>query len=103
MTRKTFDDWKILVEKQIASGLTVPQFCHRHNLSAKYFYARKSKVLNASNNAGFIQAHVMTNQTTLLTTETKQTIKLHTSSGELSLPGDTSAQFIIELLNGLAS
>ena len=103
MTRKTFDDWKSLVEKQIASGLSVPQFCHRHNLNPKYFYSRKSKIIRASNNTGFIQAHVITKQAALLATTAEQNIKLVTDSGELSLPHDTSAQFIVELLNGLAS
>jgi|TARA_R110002072_G_C7900304_1_gene529555 hypothetical protein len=103
MTRKTFDDWKSLVEKQIASGLSVPQFCNRHNLSPKYFYSRKSKVVRASKNADFIQAHVITKQTTLLATTAEQSIKLVTDSVELSLPRDTSAQFIVELLHGLAS
>lgn len=102
MTRKTFNDWKVLVEKQIASGLSVPQFCNQHNLNPKYFYSRKSKVVGASNKAGFIQAQVITEQTTLLATKTEQNIKLITASGELSLPRDTSAQFILELLNGLA-
>jgi hypothetical protein len=103
MTRKTFDDWKSLVEKQIASDLSVPQFCSRHNLNPKYFYSRKSKVVSASNNAGFIQAKVITKQTTRLETKPVQNIKLVTDSGELSLPRDTSAQFIVELLHGLAS
>ena len=101
MTRKTFDDWKSLVEKQIASGLSVPQFCNRHNLNPKYFYSRKSKVISASNKASFIQAQVITKQTSLLATTAEQNIKLVTDSGELSLPRDTSAQFIVELLNGL--
>lgn len=101
MTRKTFDDWKALVEKQIDSGLSVPQFCHKHHLNPKYFYSRKSKVVRASNNAGFIQAQVIAEQTTLLATKAEQSIKLITASGELSLPRDTSAQFILELLNGL--
>ena len=102
MARKTFDDWKALVEKQIASGLSVPQFCNQNNLNSKYFYAKKSKVVNASEHAGFTQANIITKQTSLLTTKIEQHIKLTTETGELSLPRDTSAQFIIELLNGLA-
>lgn len=33
MARRTFDDWKHLVDKQAASGLSVPQFCRQHNLN----------------------------------------------------------------------
>jgi hypothetical protein len=36
-----------------------------------------------------------------LATKAEQNIKLVTDPGELSLPRDTSAQFIVELLNGL--
>ena len=40
MQRRTLDDWKKLVDKQIASGLSVPKFCQEHQLNPKYFYAR---------------------------------------------------------------
>jgi len=103
MARKTFDDWKALVEKQIASGLSVPQFCNQHNLNPKYFYTRKSKVINATEHAGFIQAQVVRESNTLLASKAEQRIKLKTATGELSLPRDISAQFIVELLNGLTS
>ncbi len=102
MTRKTFDDWKNLVEKQIASGLSVPQFCHQHQLNPRYFYSRKSMICKARGNTGFIQAQVITKQTTLLAAKTAQNITLVTSAGELSLPCDTSPQFIAQLLNGLS-
>ncbi|MDX2367135.1 MAG: IS66 family insertion sequence element accessory protein TnpB [Colwellia sp.] len=96
MTRKTFDDWKNLVEKQIASGLSVPLFCNQHNLNHKYFYSRKSMIVNASDNAGFIQAQVITKQTTLLETKPEPSITFASPAGELTLPRDTSAQFIVE-------
>jgi putative transposase len=54
MTRKTFNDWKSLVDKQIASGLTVPNFCQQHNLNPKYFYSRKPMIYKADNNTAFI-------------------------------------------------
>ena len=49
MTRRTFDDWKYLVDKQTASGLSVPKFCSQHNLNPKYFYSRKSMISTKSN------------------------------------------------------
>ena len=103
MTRKTLDDWKHLVDKQIASGLSVPQFCVQHDLNPKYFYSRKSVINKESRNAGFIQAQVVTKRTTVVSTKNEQSIKLFVSAGELQLPDDTSAHFIVELLNGLAS
>ncbi len=103
MSRKTLDDWKILVEKQTASGLSVVQFCQQHNLNPKYFYSRKSLIYKTVSTAGFVQAQVVTEKTSPITIAHKASIKLNTSVGELSLPNDTSAQFIIEILNGLAS
>ena len=103
MSRKTFDDWKNLVDEQIASGSSVSQFCHQHQLNPKYFYSRKAMICKARDNTGFIQAHVITKQATLSVTKADQLITLVTPVAELSLPSDTSAQFIAELLNSLAS
>jgi hypothetical protein len=100
MRRKTYHEWKNLVEQQITSGLSVPKFCDQHQLSAKYFYARKAIIAKDNNRAGFIQAQIITKQT-LITQPVEYTIKLNLSVGELSFPHDTSPAFIAELLNGL--
>ena len=102
MTRRTFDDWKILVDKQNACGLSIPQFCRQHNLNPTYFYSRKSMVHAKSNEGNFIQAQIIAYQTTLLTNKPTQNIKLITSLAELQLPCNTSPAFIVELLNGLS-
>lgn len=47
MTRRTLDDWKLLIDKQLASGMSVPKFCQQHQLNEKYFYGRKSIFKNA--------------------------------------------------------
>lgn len=103
MSRKTLDDWKILVEKQNTSGLSVVQFCQQHNLNPKYFYSRKSLISKTASTTGFVQAQVITEKTSQITIANNTTIKLNTSVGELSLPNNTSAEFIIDILNGLAS
>ena len=102
MTRKTFDEWNNLVDEQIASGLSVPQFCEQQQLNPKYFYSRKAMVCKARDNTGFIQAQVISQQTHLVA-KVEQSIKLSTPAGELSLPVSTSATFIAELLNGLSA
>ncbi len=102
MTRRTFDDWKHLVDKQAASGLSVPMFCNQHNLNPKYFYSRKSMVSTKNNSGDFIQAQVISQQTTVVANKPEQSIKLITSIGELVLPCNTSPAFIVELLNGLS-
>lgn len=103
MSRRSFEDWQHLVEEQIASELSVPKFCQQHQISPGYFYARKSMVGKESNNVGFIQANVITKQITSIETKPVSTIKLTTAAAELSLPRETSAQFLVELLSGLAS
>jgi len=103
MSRKTLADWKILVDKQTTSGLSVVQFCQQHNLNPKYFYSRKSLIKKSNADTGFVQAQIVTEQTSRLTIAHNASIKLNTSVGDLFLPNDTSAQFIIEIINGLAS
>ncbi len=102
MTRRTFDDWKHLVERQAASGLSVPKFCSQHNLNPKYFYSRKSMISTKENGGDFIQAQVISQQATIVTNKREQSIKLITPVGELQLPCNTSPAFIAELLNGLS-
>ena len=102
MIRRTLDDWKILIDKQVASGLSVPTFCQQHQLNPKYFYGRKSIVRHAQPQADFIQAHVISQQTTLVSESLNEAITLKISAGELSLPSTTSALYLAELLNGLA-
>lgn len=103
MSRKTFDDWKVLVEKQVTSGLTVPKFCHQHNLNPKYFYSRKSMVYKERDTTGFIQAQIITEKTTQVTSTVESSIKLNTAAGVLSLPSNTSPTFIVAIIKGLAS
>lgn len=102
MSRKTLAEWKILVDKQITSGLSVVEFCQQHQLSPKYFYSRKSLLYKNETTSSFIKAKVVTQKTSQITIAHKLPIKFNTSVGELSLPNDTSAQFIIEIINGLA-
>jgi hypothetical protein len=49
MSRKTSDEWKTTVDQQIIRGLSVPKFCEKHQLSAKYFYARKAIIAKDNN------------------------------------------------------
>ena len=101
MARRTPDDWKRLIAKQVSSGLSVPQFCEQHKLSSKYFYGRKS-LFKQTTQANFVQATVINQQTQLIHNQ-HPLINIKTSAAQLSLPSDTSAQFLVELLRGLAS
>jgi hypothetical protein len=101
MSRKTSDEWKNLVEQQVTSGQSVPKFCGQHQLNVKYFYARKAIIAKGNNSTGFIQAKVVTQQTTIISQHAERPIKLNLPVGELSFPYDTSPAFIAELLNGL--
>ena len=101
MSRKTSKQWGKLVEQQISSGLSVPKFCEKHQLSTKYFYARKSIAAKESNSAGFLQAKVVTQHTTVIAQQAQQPIKFTTPVGELLFPQNTPATFLAQLLNGL--
>ena len=101
MSRKTYHDWKNLVKQQITSGLSVPKFCDQHQLSAKYFYARKAIIAKDKSSTGFIQAKVVSQQTSIIAQHVEHPIRLNLPVGELSFPYSTSPAFIAELLNGL--
>ena len=101
MSRKTSDEWKNLVEQQVTSGLSVPKFCEQHQLSAKYFYARKAIIAKDKSSTGFIQAKVVSQQTSIIAQHVEHPIRLNLPVGELSFPYSTSPAFIAELLNGL--
>ena len=101
MSRKTYHEWKKLVEQQVTSGLSVPKFCEQQQLNVKYFYARKAIITKDNSRSGFIQANVVTQQTTVIAQHAEHPIRLNLPVGELSLPHNTSPTFIAELLNGL--
>jgi hypothetical protein len=86
MSRKTFDEWKNLVEQQVNSGLSVPKFCEQRQLNVKYFYARKAIVDKDNNSTGFIQVKVVTKQTTIIAQHIDPPIRLTLHVGELSFP-----------------
>jgi hypothetical protein len=92
MTRRTLDDWKVLIDKQIANGMSVPKFCQHHQLNLKYFYGRKPIIHHAEPQTNFVQAHVISQQTTLVSEHLSTAIILKTSAGGLSLPGTTINQ-----------
>jgi hypothetical protein len=52
----------------MACGLSVTPFCDKHQLRAQYFYTRKS-IINKSEPTTFIQAQVVTKQTTLIASQ----------------------------------
>ena len=101
MNRKTSDEWKALVDQQITSGLSVPKFCEQHQLSAKYFYARKAIIAKENSRTGFIQAKLITQKTAVIAQQVQHPIKLSLPVAELSFPYDISPTFIAALLNGL--
>lgn len=101
MKRRTPDDWKVLIDKQMASGLSVPQFCQQHQLNTKYFYTRKSLLNQTMMQTDFAQAQVVSQQTTLVSQHAAMTLK--TVAVELSLPTTTSPEFLSELIKGIAS
>lgn len=51
MSRKTYGEWKNLVEQQITIGLAVPKFCDQYQLNTMCFYARKAIMAKDNNRA----------------------------------------------------
>lgn len=37
MTRRTLDNWKILIDKKVVRGMSAAKFCQQHQLNSRYF------------------------------------------------------------------
>ena len=44
MRKRTDTQWRSLIQRQQASGLTAEKFCRRHGVSATYFSLRKRQL-----------------------------------------------------------
>ncbi len=91
------EQWKVIIEKQQASGLTIINYCREHQLSTSSFYAVRKKLESPPSN--FIRAKV-TQQVELIAPH--QPIELSLGSATLSFPSHISATYIGQVMRELA-
>lgn len=100
---ETQQKWSAIIAEQQASRLTVVKFCQQAQISTSTFYQRKRELANIAKPAtAFVKATV-TESVTLVEKATPAPIQLTTGQVSLSLPGNTSADYLTQLINGIAA
>lgn len=93
MKRRTASDWKKLIEAQAASGLSAAAFCREHDLNAKYFSLRKTRL--SSENSSFVKASIAS--------QAKSETTLTYCGAILSISSGTSPRWVAQLLRELSA
>lgn len=98
MTTRTLEQWKEIIEQQKASDLTIIDFCEQNDINLKTFYNRRAKLGLSPEKAkpAFIKAKSVT-------INKSAGLSLTLGDATLSLPRDTSPQWIAELLKAMAA
>lgn len=100
MTRRTLEDWQIIIQDQIASNLTIVKFCEQNQINPKTFSSRKATLkqrdaqLITSEQNAFVQ--VQSNVKTLAT------ISFETPHGTLQLSSDISPHWVGKFLKAIS-
>jgi hypothetical protein len=100
MKRRTQTDWRVLIEQQAKSRLSVAEFCQQHNLGQTYFYKRKSDLNRLSTdkpNSSFIQVN-----RAKPTVAPNDLIKILHHKTRLSVPVNVSPTWLAQLIKSLA-
>jgi putative transposase len=101
MQLATQQKWAAFIEQQQESNLTIAQFCKQLSVSPSTFYQRKRELnLLPNTSSSFIKATV-TQQLEIETT--RAPILLNLGKVNLSLPPQTSADYIVSIINGISS
>lgn len=97
MTRRTQEEWQVLVEAQKHSGLTQTKFCEQHDINPKYFSLRKSQLKTTGNivttkPSAFVAARIQPRMDCIEVVHQRTHLKL-----PASLSADWLAQFVQQL------
>jgi hypothetical protein len=90
MSRRSIEDWQVLITEQEKSGLTVPVFCRERGLNTKYFYLRRKRL---STHSAFVPVQLKAAST--------QGIRIDWNDLSLQLPISLSPQWVADLIKHL--
>lgn len=90
---RSLEQWKIIIEDQQTSGLTILDYCQQQQLSTSSFYAVRKKISLSSGN--FVRAKI-TQQVELIEEQTSITVTV--GKANISLPASTPATYLSQLL-----
>ncbi len=98
------DQWQEILAEQQKSGLTISEFCRQEKISVSCFFSQRKKhgAVNDTTSA-FVSTTVTKHTATEVQQDVEQPIVLELSSARLTLPIETSAHYLITLLNGLSA
>lgn len=94
MARLTQDQWRALIDEQVASGQTAMAFCAERGIDNKYFSTRKSQLAKPSTKSSFVA----------VTTKPldNQSLQLIAGAVQLRIPTGVSAQWLADVIKALA-
>ena len=106
MTRRTKQQWQVLVEQHAQSGLTTRDFCQQQNIHLQTFYSRRhalglatppkrrKKVLTTAPTCQFVQAKMVNHNGSIV---------MQTREAQLSFSSACDPMWVAKLLKGLAA
>jgi len=93
---RSHEQWRTLITEQQASGLTIIDYCRKHQLATSSFYVFRKKL--GINSSSFVRTQV-TQQVELVTQQSL--IELTLGKATLKLPSNTSATYLGQVLRAL--
>ena len=105
VTRRTNQEWKILLEQYESCNVTQRVFCKRHGVSLSTFYAKRQRLQTQekSKSARFVKAEVVEKTTRYQTSQLPiANMTLSINDVELTIPQGTPASYLVELIGALS-
>jgi len=100
--RRTKEEWKATLEAQKASGLAAPEYCAKHKLHLRTFYARKSDILKSSPKPN-PKAWVKVTKDKSLSTAPSPQLTLQYQGVVINVLHSPEPSWLTEVVKGLAS
>ena len=95
MSRRSKQDWQVLVAEQAMSGLSAAAFCRDRGLSAKYFSLRKNQ-LKKQPPPAFVPVQ-------LSTSSSSETLQIDHQGTLVALPMSLSPTWVADFVKQLAT
>lgn len=105
--QKSDAKWLAIFKSFEESGLSVAHFCKQNGISSSTFYVKRSnlKKQTASSTSNFLPAHIVNDDVDLQNVPVNSSpaaIIIDVKHGSLSLPAETPASYVLEILKGLS-
>ena len=97
MARRTREQWLVLFQAQVDSGLSATAFCHQQGIDPNYFFQRKGSLGSepkpvSDSGAGFVE----------LRAPVGEAVELRFGPVRLTLPSSASPDWVATLIRELA-